>query len=64
MTIAHEPAPPDPVGATLQIQQLKARYCRWIDTKNWAQMPHLFTPDWRFDGMGQLLANRDWLEQG
>ena len=52
MNTTHEQAPPDPVWATLQIQQLKARYCRWIDTKNWAQLPHLFTPDCRFDGMG------------
>jgi hypothetical protein len=34
------------------IAQLKARYCRFIDTKRWAELRALFTPDCRFEGLG------------
>jgi len=34
------------------IHQLKARYCRFIDTKQWARLSSLFTPDARFEGLG------------
>ena len=41
------------------IRQLKARYCRWIDTKQWQRLPELFTDDCTFDGMGWGDANAD-----
>ncbi len=34
------------------IHQLKARYCRFIDTKQWDRLPSLFTADARFQGLG------------
>lgn len=34
------------------IHQLKARYCRFIDTKQWDKLPTLFTEDARFEGLG------------
>ena len=34
------------------IRQLKARYCRYIDTKQWEQLANLFADDVRFDGFG------------
>ncbi|AWB33162.1 nuclear transport factor 2 family protein [Orrella marina] len=36
----------------LAIHQLKARYCRYVDTKQWAQLRTLFTDDARFEGFG------------
>ncbi len=32
------------------IKQLKSRYCRYIDTKQWDLLPGLFSDDVRFDG--------------
>lgn len=40
--------------ALQQIQQLKARYCRFIDTKRWQDLRAIFTPDCQFEGMGNL----------
>lgn len=34
------------------IHQLKARYCRFIDTKQFDRLPTLFTSDARFEGLG------------
>lgn len=34
------------------IHQLKARYCRFIDTKQWTRLHTLFTLDARFEGLG------------
>jgi hypothetical protein len=34
------------------IHQLKARYCRFIDTKQWEKLRGLFMPDARFEGLG------------
>ena len=34
------------------ICQLKARYCRFIDTKRWGELAGLFDPDARFEGLG------------
>lgn len=34
------------------IGQLKARYCRYIDTKQWDCLPALFTDDAVFEGLG------------
>jgi len=35
-----------------QIHQLKAKYCRFIDTKQWAALRTLFCEDARFEGFG------------
>ncbi len=35
-----------------QIKQLKTRYCRFVDTKQWARLRALFTEDVRFEGLG------------
>ena len=34
------------------IRQLKARYCRYVDTKQWDRLATLFTSDTRFEGFG------------
>ena len=34
------------------IKQLKSRYCRFIDTKQWERLRDLFTADARFEGLG------------
>jgi hypothetical protein len=39
-----------------KIRQVKARYCRYIDTKQWARLPGLFTDDCRFEGLGSAPA--------
>jgi hypothetical protein len=42
-----------------QIRQLKARYCRFIDTKQWSRLATLFAPGTRFDGFGSAPAGAD-----
>ena len=42
-----------------EIKQLKARYCRFIDTKQWASLPPLFTTDVRFDGFASAPTGSD-----
>lgn len=42
-----------------RIRQVKARYCRYIDTKQWARLPSLFTDDCRFEGLGSAPAGAD-----
>ena len=42
-----------------RISQLKARYCRYIDTKQWDRLPALFTEDCRFEGLGSAPAGAD-----
>jgi SnoaL-like domain len=37
------------VVATEAIRNLKARYFRDLDTKDWRDLPHIFTPDALFD---------------
>jgi SnoaL-like protein len=39
-----------------RIAQLKARYCRYIDTKQWDKLPSVFTADCRFEGLGSAPA--------
>ena len=34
------------------IKQLKARYCRYVDTKQWEHLRALFTVDARLEGLG------------
>lgn len=41
------------------IRQVKARYCRFIDTKQWDRLPTLFTADCRFDGLGSAPPGAD-----
>jgi len=48
MSIKNEPW----IEAFAEIGQLKARYCRLLDTKQWERLRGLFTEDCRFDGLG------------
>ena len=41
------------------ICQLKARYCRFIDTKQWDGLHALFAPDARFEGLGSAPSGAD-----
>jgi len=41
------------------IKELKARYCRYIDTKQWQRLATLFTDDCRFEGLGSAPAGAD-----
>lgn len=53
------PAVLDPIDHLLSldaIRQLKARYCRFIDTKQWNRLASLFTADCRFEGLGSAPA--------
>lgn len=42
-----------------QIGQLKARYCRYIDTKQWALLAGVFADDCRFEGLGSAPPGAD-----
>lgn len=48
----HEPA-------ARAIAETKARYCRFIDTKQWERLACLFTADCRFEGLGSAPAGAD-----
>ncbi len=53
---------PDSVQQLLdleQIKQLKARYCRFIDTKQWRRLRALFTDETRFEGLGSAPTGSD-----
>ena len=41
------------------IKQLKARYCRFVDLKQWDRLAELFTPETRFDGLGSAPPGSD-----
>lgn len=42
------------------IRQLKARYCRFVDTQQWDALRELFAPDAGFDlGDGMVFSDRD-----
>ncbi|MEJ8812995.1 nuclear transport factor 2 family protein [Variovorax ureilyticus] len=41
------------------IAETKARYCRYIDTKQWSRLASLFMPDCRFEGLGSAPAGAD-----
>ena len=49
-----EPRTLDDLLAVEAIRQLKARYCRFVDTKQWRQLEKLFTPDARLEGFGSV----------
>ena len=56
------PFRPDPVDYLLSadaIRQVKARYCRYIDTKQWDRLGSLFTADCRFEGLGSAPPGAD-----
>ena len=42
-----------------RIAQLKARYCRYIDTKQWDKLPSVFAADCKFEGLGSAPAGAD-----
>ncbi|MGI4903218.1 MAG: nuclear transport factor 2 family protein, partial [Janthinobacterium lividum] len=42
-----------------QIKQLKAKYCRYIDTKRWELLGTLFAADTVFDGFGSAPSGAD-----
>jgi hypothetical protein len=42
-----------------RIAQLKARYCRYIDTKQWDRLRTVFAADCRFEGLGSAPAGAD-----
>ncbi len=43
-----------------EIHQLKARYCRFLDSRQWLSLRALFTDDARFDGLGSA-PDPGWL---
>lgn len=42
-----------------RIKQLKAQYCRYIDTKQWERLAGLFAAGTRFDGFGSAPTGSD-----
>lgn len=48
------PTPLERLIATEELRQLKARYCRLLDTKRWQPFRALFSEDCVFEGMGNL----------
>lgn len=42
-----------------EIKRLKARYCWYIDTKQWEKFPTLFSPHARFEGFGSAPSGAD-----
>ena len=44
------------LAALEEIQRLKARYCYYIDTKQWGQLAGLFSDDACFEGFGSAPA--------
>ena len=51
------------IEAHLAISKVKARYCRFLDTKDWAGFAGLFTEDFQLDvsgsGGGEPISGRD-----
>jgi hypothetical protein len=47
------------LGALEDIRALKARYCRYIDTKQWDRLRGLFSADARFEGFGSAPDGSD-----
>ncbi|CAM9917774.1 unnamed protein product, partial [Phaeothamnion confervicola] len=41
------------------IRQTKARYCRYIDTKQWERLSSIFTSDCHFEGLGSAPPGAD-----
>lgn len=47
------------LAAIEDIKQLKARYCRFVDQKQWQRLAALFAPGTRFDGFGSAPTGAD-----
>jgi len=59
---ANTPLPADALNHLLStdaIRQTKAKYCRYIDTKQWDRLASVFTEDCRFEGLGSAPAGAD-----
>jgi hypothetical protein len=54
-----QPATLDDLLAMEAIRQLKARYCRFVDLKQWDRLRALFTADARLDGLGSAPDGSD-----
>jgi hypothetical protein len=48
----HFPSTLEQLIALEKIKALKARYCRFVDTKAWDRLRQLFTENARFEGLG------------
>lgn len=42
-----------------ELRQLKARYCRYVDTKQWGAWRSIFTEDVEFDGLSAPFSSLD-----
>jgi SnoaL-like domain len=49
----------DRLFAIEEIRQLKARYCRFVDTKQWQRLEELFMPEARLEGFGSVPDGSD-----
>ncbi|MDX2158005.1 MAG: nuclear transport factor 2 family protein [Hyphomicrobiaceae bacterium] len=49
----------DDLLAIEAIRQLKARYCRFVDTKQWDRLAGVFAPGARLDGLGSAPDGSD-----
>jgi len=49
----------DELVAIDAIRQLKARYCRFVDTKQWDRLTALFAPEARLEGFGSVPDGAD-----
>lgn len=49
----------DELVAIEAIRQLKARYCRFVDTKQWQRLEALFTPEAQLEGFGSVPDGSD-----
>jgi hypothetical protein len=57
--IPDQPSSPGELLAIEAIRQLKARYCRFVDTKQWERLADVFTPDARLEGFGSVPDGAD-----
>lgn len=53
------PTSPDAPADIAAIHHLKARYCRFVDTKQWDRLRALFTEDARLEGFGSVPDGAD-----
>ena len=53
------PSSLDRLLAADAIRQLKASYCRFVDTKQWGRLTALFAPDARVEGFGSVPDGSD-----
>jgi hypothetical protein len=53
------PSSLDELLAIEAIRQLKARYCRFVDTKQWERLTRLFTPNAHLEGFGSVPDGSD-----